>query len=255
MGSAAQRLEAARDGLSLRRDLEICADGRIGEGRRGHPSGWGCRNGDLCGHLDLPCRDGRRGLAPVRRRRSIPIFRRAKPFAPATKPTRPATPRPRSKRWTSPPTSGIPGALWKLGRMYQTGDLVDRGRRQGDGAFRQGRQRICRRKSARAGCAVRGGRLRDARRLLPERHTRRRSMPIPAARAATSPTRRPISAMPTRSTRWPPCSCRGRAATRTRARRPAGSSSPRARAMSARRPSSATCSTRASAWSGGRSRG
>ena len=47
----------------------------------------------------------------------------------------------------------------------------------------------------------------------------------------------------------------GRAATRTPGRRRAGSSSPRARAMSARRPSSATCSTRASAWTGGRSKG
>ena len=39
-----------------------------------------------------------------------------------------------------------------------------------------------------------------------------------------------------------------------RARRRAGSSSRRARAMSARRPSSGTCSSRASAWTGGRSR-
>ena len=57
--------------------------------------------------------------------------------------------------------------------MYQTGDLVDRGRRQGDGALRPRRQRIWRRESARAGRPLRRRRLRDARHLLPERHTGR----------------------------------------------------------------------------------
>ena len=99
MGGAAPRMAAARDGLPVRRALEIRADRRIGERRGGHPSGCGRRNGDLCGSLGFALLVVAGG---VRRRRRAGArsrtCRRAKRSAPATRPTRPATRRRRSRR-------------------------------------------------------------------------------------------------------------------------------------------------------------
>ena len=50
-GGEGEELEAAQDRLSVGRDLEICANGRAGARRRGHPSGWRERNTLLCGYL------------------------------------------------------------------------------------------------------------------------------------------------------------------------------------------------------------
>ena len=199
-----KRMAAARNGLPVRRDLEIRAARRTGERRCGYASGCGCRDGDLCGSLGLCASSFCVGLGRRRRRgaRSESVAG-AKRFAPATKPTRRATRQTALEALNFAAENGHPGALWKLGRMYATGDLVTEDDRQGDGALRDGRQRIWRRQPARAGRAVRRRRLRDARRLLPERHTRARSTPIRAARAASSPMPPPISAIPTRSTRSP----------------------------------------------------
>ena len=51
MGGAAQGVAAARDGLPIRRAVEIRAARRIGQGRGGDASRCGRRNGDLCGSL------------------------------------------------------------------------------------------------------------------------------------------------------------------------------------------------------------
>ena len=68
--------------------------------------------------------DSDRASGPVPRRRSIRIFRRRRRSAPATKPTRPATSTTALEALNYAAANGHPGALWKLGRMYQTGDLV-----------------------------------------------------------------------------------------------------------------------------------
>ena len=125
MGDAAPQLEAARDGLSIRSDMEICADGRIGEGRRGHPSGWGCRDGDLCGHLDSALvDDASTGLGAGAAQALDPNLSPGEAFRSGYEAYKAGDAATALEALNFAADKGHPGALWKLGRMYQTGDLV-----------------------------------------------------------------------------------------------------------------------------------
>ena len=137
-----KELEAAHDRLSVRRDLEICADGRVGPRRRGDPSGRRERNTLLCGYLSCPdLRSGRRSLSLLilARRRCAGVRRQGFDDSGV---------KPQSSPWAVfqfgfsayksghkdqaveayryAAENGQIGATWKLARMYAEGDGVAR---------------------------------------------------------------------------------------------------------------------------------
>ena len=98
---------------------------------------------------------------------------------------------------------GVPGAIWKLGRMYADGDGVTHEQGARVRVFPPPHHRAWRRQCRHAQCALRGQRLRDARAISPRRHPRHASRPtpcrarhVPLCRVLFRRSRGPISARP-----------------------------------------------------------